>query len=150
MLEFIKKTAETGITPMTTLTLPYALRQKSRQRVRLDNGLEAGLLLKRGGNLFHGDLLLSREQEVIQVLAAKEQLSSVRCEDHLLFARACYHLGNRHMPLQIEQGRLSYLHDHVLDAMLQGLGLQVEQIHAPFEPEAGAYGGGKGGHHHGH
>jgi urease accessory protein len=81
----------------------------------------------------------------------------------MLLARACYHLGNRHVALQIEPGRLCWLRDHVLDAMVVGLGLRVTQIDAPFEPEPGAYGGGQGHghargpdhahghrHHHGH
>jgi urease accessory protein len=61
--------------------------------------------------------------------------------------QAAYHLGNRHVALQIDANRLRYLHDHVLDAMLAQLGLTVLQEQAPFEPESGAY---SGGHHHHH
>jgi urease accessory protein len=63
-------------------------------------------------------------------------------------ARACYHLGNRHVALQINSNTLSYLHDHVLDDMLKGLGLEVNVLMAPFEPEPGAYNTNGGGHHH--
>jgi urease accessory protein len=66
-----------------------------------------------------------------------------------LLARACYHLGNRHVPLQIESRRLRYLHDHVLDAMVLGLGLSVVVEDAPFDPEPGAYGGQVPAHPHG-
>jgi urease accessory protein len=128
-----------------TLTLPYELRQKSRLRANLDNGEEIGLVLPRGTVLRGGDYLKSESGEVILVKAAEEVVSTVREKDPMLFARACYHLGNRHVPLQIGEGWLRYLHDHVLDDMVQGLGLQVSCERAPFEPEAGAYGG---GHHH--
>lgn len=152
MIEFYEKIETCMTEPATTLTLPLNLRQKSRQRVRLDDGQEAGLFLKRGTVLHDDDLLLSSQNLVIRVKAAAENLSVARCGDDLLFAKACYHLGNRHMPLQIEKGQILYLHDHVLDDMLRGLGLEVEQIRAPFAPEAGAYGGHaeNAGHHHAH
>jgi len=133
-----------------TLTLPYELRQKSRLRANLDSGEEIGLLLPRGTVLRGGDCLKSETGEVILVKAAEEVVSSVNEKDPTLFARACYHLGNRHVPLQIGEGWLRYLHDHVLDDMLQGLGLHVTCERAPFEPEAGAYGGGHHHHHHEH
>jgi urease accessory protein len=152
MIELIDKTVAEGVVAWTTLTLPLDLRQKSRLLVTLDNGQEAAVLLKRGTVLHDNDMLISTANVMVRVQAAEELLSVARCEDPLLFARACYHLGNRHMPLQIENDRILYLHDHVLDDMLRGLGLEVESISAPFEPEAGAYGGhaGNTGHHHGH
>lgn len=133
-----------------SLTLPLESRSRSRLRVILDDGREAGLFLPRGASLRHGDLLRSEEGLVVEVHAAAETLSRVRCDDPLLLARACYHLGNRHVALQIEPGRLSYQHDHVLDAMVTGLGLQVTLEQAPFEPEAGAYGGHSHAHGHEH
>jgi urease accessory protein len=63
--------------------------------------------------------------------------------------KACYHLGNRHVALQITMDSLCYLHDHVLDDMVRGLGLRVDVVEAPFEPEPGAYSA-SGGHHHHH
>ena len=131
-----------------TLTLPLESRIKSRLRVTLDDGREAGLFLPRGSSLKQGDLLRSAEGLVVEVHAATETLSRVCCSDPLLLARACYHLGNRHVALQIESAQLSYLHDHVLDEMVAGLGLPVRVEQAPFEPEAGAYGGHS--HPHGH
>jgi urease accessory protein len=123
-----------------TVTLTLDTRIKSRVRVTLDDGREAGLMLERG-QLLRGGQLLSDEQgiEAIRVVAAAEQVSTVRCADPLLLARASYHLGNRHVPLQIDGGLLRYQHDHVLDEMVRGLGLQVTLEQAPFEPEAGAY-----------
>jgi urease accessory protein len=123
----------------TTLTLPLAQRVKSRLRVTLDNGEAAGLFLPRGSNLRDGDLLRSEDGFIVQIRAATELLSCVESADRLLLARACYHLGNRHIALQIEAGRLCYLHDHVLDELVRGLGLSVHQHSAPFEPELGAY-----------
>ncbi len=133
----------------TTLTLPYDQRTKSRLRVILDNGCEAGVFLERGSTLKEDDLLHDGDGLCVRIVAAPETLSSVLCDDSLLFARACYHLGNRHVPLQIDRGRLRYQHDHVLDDLVRGLGLQVEVEQAPFEPESGAYSSG-GNHHDAH
>jgi len=138
-----------------TVTLPIDKRIKSRLRVTLDDGRDAGILLARGESLQHGDKLASSDGTVVMVQAAKEKLSIVRCSDRLLFARAAYHLGNRHVPVEIVidqshldvTGVITYLHDHVLDDMLRGLGLEVQSVTAAFNPEAGAYGG---GHHHHH
>jgi urease accessory protein len=136
--------------PVTTLTLPLEKRIRSRLRVTLDDGSEAGVFLQRGQVLHEGDLLGSADGMIVQVRAAAEPVSEVRCDDPLLLARACYHLGNRHMPLQIGKGLLRYGHDHVLDDMLRGLGLRPTFVQAPFEPEAGAYGGSAQGHSHSH
>lgn len=123
----------------TTLTLPFELRQKSRLRARLDDAREVALMLPRGSVLRDGDLLRADDGSVIAVRAAVEEVSTARAADALLFARACYHLGNRHVPLQIAGDRLCYLRDHVLDGMVRGLGLTVAHEAQPFEPEAGAY-----------
>jgi len=133
-----------------TLTLDQRIR--SRLRVELDSGGEAGVLLERGTTLQDNDLLQADDGYTVRVKAAAETVSVVVCADPLLLARACYHLGNRHVPVQIDEGRIAYLHDHVLDEMLAGLGLEVMVSEAPFEPEAGAYGGSAAhaGHHHGH
>jgi urease accessory protein len=133
------------------VALTFDQRQRSRLRVRLDDGREAGILLPRGETLRDGDLLTGDHRVVVQVRAAPEPLSTAASDDPLLLARACYHLGNRHVALQIEPGRLAWLHDHVLDDMVRGLGLTVMLEEVPFEPESGAYGGHAHGHgHHGH
>jgi urease accessory protein len=137
-------------TPAATVTLTYDQRKKSRQRLKLDDGTEAALLLERGTVLADGDRLLAQDGTVVRVLAAPETLSAVRTADPLALARAAYHLGNRHVPLQIAAGDLRYQHDHVLDDMVVALGLAVVLVKAPFQPEGGAYGGhgrGSGGHH---
>ena len=144
MLE-LKRRVEKG-QATATLTLPLEKRLRSRLRATLDDGGDAGIFLPRGQTLRHGDLLAADDGTVVRICAAPEVLSEVRVDDPSLLARACYHLGNRHVALQIEAGRLCYLHDHVLDEMLRGLGLQPTCTEAPFEPEPGAY----GGHSHAH
>lgn len=138
-----------------TLTLPFELRQKSRLKAQLDDGNEVGLILSRGELLRGGDYLRAENNLLIKVLAADESVSTVKHKDPLMLSRACYHLGNRHVPLQISESWVRYVHDHVLDDMVKGLGLEVTCEQAPFEPEGGAYGGGHGhshndGHEHHH
>ncbi len=148
MLKIYQRLEQTEATEQV-LTLPFELRQKSRLRATLNDGTEVGLMLPRGQLLRGGDCLQAEDGTVVRVEAAPEQVSTVRHSDPLMIARACYHLGNRHVPLQIGDGWIRYQHDHVLDDMVRGLGLDVEFESAPFEPEGGAYGGGHG-HHHDH
>ncbi|MDO5103124.1 MAG: urease accessory protein UreE [Lautropia sp.] len=141
--------------PVTaTATLPLDTRLKSRVRIQLDDGTEVGVLLARGQLIRGGEVLADATGEVrVRIIAADEPVSTLRCGDPLALARACYHLGNRHVPLQIGEGFARYQHDHVLDDMLKQMGLPVVVEHAPFEPEAGAYhssGHSHGHHHHGH
>lgn len=135
-----------------TLELPFDLRQKSRLRVKLASGQEAALFLTRGIILRGGDLLKSEDGPnaksiVVQVLAAQEPVYNVIARTSRDLMCAAYHLGNRHVPLQIGDGWLRLEQDYVLKDMLLGLGMQVSEVVAPFEPEAGAYGG---GHRHSH
>ena len=126
--------------PDDSVTLIFELRAKSRQRVRLDSGEEAAITLARGSQLFPGDLLVSDCGKIVEVKAGSEKLSVVKSNDLLQLTRASYHLGNRHVALQINRNELRYLHDHVLDEMIQGLGLSVQIAQLPFMPESGAYG----------
>ena len=139
MLEIIERIESYTGTYFTSLTLPFDQRQKSRLRVTLDNGDEASLILNRGVVLRHGDLLRSSCGEVVEVRASLESVSIVHEPNSHLLSRACYHLGNRHVPLQIGDVSLCYLHDHVLDDMVRSLGLVVVHQEASFEPESGAY-----------
>lgn len=133
-----------------TMTLPFDVRQKSRFRAKLDNGEEVGVILPRGAILREGDCLRADQGEVVMIKAALETVSSLQVSDPLLLVRAAYHLGNRHVPLQITAEGLRYQHDHVLDDMIRLMGIEVICEQASFEPEAGAYSGGGHGHHHGH
>ena len=138
---------------LETVTLSYEVRQKARFKAVTDAGEEIGVQVQRG-NILRDGTLLSNEDEMIKVLAAPESLSRVIENDSTLFAKLCYHLGNRHVPLQIDEDGCSYQHDHVLDDMIKGLGGTVVHVHDKFEPEAGAYSGhsSKNGesHSHGH
>ena len=144
--ERIEKISDEEEKNASTLTLPFELRKKSRLKEKLDDGTEVGLILSRGELLRGGDFLRAENNLIIKIVAAKESVSTIRHDDHLMLMRASYHLGNRHVPLQISKDWVRYEHDHVLDDMVKGLGLNVEVESAPFEPEAGAYGG---GHKHG-
>lgn len=134
-----------------TVRLPFDERKKSRLKTAAENGEPLGFMLPRGHILRDGTRLLDESGRLIEVKAADETVSTVSSMDAHLVLRAAYHLGNRHVPLQIGDGWLRYQHDHVLDAMVIGLGLTVTVEDAPFEPEDGAYSGSHaGGHDHGH
>ncbi len=134
--------------PCGRLLLSYELRCRSRLRTRLDSGEEAGLFLPRGTVLRSGDHLRAADGRIVEVVAAPETLLEASTDDPLLLARASYHLGNRHVPVQLLSGRLRFPVDHVLEALVRGLGLEVRETVAPFDPEGGAYGGHV--HPHGH
>ena len=128
-----------------TLRLAFDQRQKSRLRARLASGEEVALLLPRGTLLRGGDLVGASDGRVIEVVAEPERVLHVECASPVELARCAYHLGNRHVPVQLGEGWLRIAADHVLAEMLAKLGARVTPIEAPFEPEAGAY---SGGHHH--
>lgn len=148
MLELVLSRQDSR-TASESLTLVFELRRRARLRTRLDSGREVGLLLERGLSLKHGDRLATKDGElVVEVRARAEQLSLVETADPHLLARAAYHLGNRHVPLQLAPGWLAYQHDHVLDGLMHELGLSVQVRDRPFEPEPGGYAA--GGHRHSH
>ena len=149
VLLILDQRVERGVA-RASLTLPLERRLRSRQRALLDDGRAVGVFLARGEVLRDGDLLAGPDGLVVVVRAAAETVSEVRCDDPHLLARACYHLGNRHVALQIEHALLRYQHDHVLDEMLRGLGLVPVCVKAPFQPEPGAYGGNAQGDHQAH
>jgi len=158
LLRLVEIVREAGPSPVSLpfVTLCFEDRRKSRQLVTLSDGQEAALMLPRGSVLRDGDLLRSDEgQLVVTVRAAPEALSVARTDDPHLLVRAAYHLGNRHVPLQIGPDWLAYQHDHVLDGLARELGLAVGVRSVPFEPEAGGYrhdglGQVHGGHGHAH
>ena len=150
MADMLTLTRRSTAPATDSVALGYDARKRSRLRVTLASGREAGIFLERGEHLQGGDRLATEDgSAVVEVVAAPEQLIEVVADSPLLFARAAYHLGNRHVPVQIlpteAGGRLRFQADHVLADMVKGLGCSVAEIEAPFQPEAGAYGG---GHHH--
>lgn len=128
-----------------TIILDYDQRTKGRLRTVTVNGVDAGLFLERGKVLRNGDLLATKDGELVAVQAANESLIEARCDEWLTFAKCCYHLGNRHVPIQVGDLFLRMRPDYILEDMLVQLGMSASKITAPFDPEQGAY---SGGHHH--
>lgn len=137
-MQIISQHAMADSEPDYSVSLPFELRQKARFIAPLSNGIEAGFQLERGKVLSHGDKLLSEQGAVILVIAQDEEVSTAKVSASDL-ARVCYHLGNRHVPLQISETWCRYQRDHVLDDMVQQLGGKVTHELAPFHPESGAY-----------
>ena len=106
----IRINAKTSVTDKATetLTLPFESRQKSRLKVTLDNGEPAGLFLPRGTLFRGGDCLLAEDGRVILVKAADESTSTAYSDHALLLMKASYHLGNRHVPLQMSENFVRY------------------------------------------
>lgn len=121
------------------LELDFGYRTKSRLRARLASGEEVGLFLERGTVLRGGQKLRAKDGRIVEVVSAPEDLLEARCDGAFALARAAYHLGNRHVAVQIGDGWLRIQADHVLEHMLVGLGAEVRAVSAPFEPETGAY-----------
>ncbi len=121
------------------LVLLFEQRSKSRLRTRLKSGEEIGLFLPPGTVLRGGTRLEGNDGRIVAVIADQEPLLEARCADSLLLARAAYHLGNRHVAVEVGDGWLHLQPDKVLGDMLRGLGIELREIRAAFEPEAGAY-----------
>ena len=122
--------------------LIYAEREKSRYRTTTAGGSDIGWFLPRGSVLCDGDALVcagSEGEQIILIRAATETLTEASSDDPHLLPRAAYHLGNRHVSLQILPNSLRFPRDHVLEEMLEGLGLEVRSVDDAFHPEAGAY-----------
>jgi len=131
------------------LVLPFHLREKSRLRAVLKSGEEVAVLRPRGTVLRGGDLLRGGDGpivRIVRVVAEPEPVYRVEHPQATGLLRCAFHLGNRHTQTEVGQGWLRIRADAVLREMLLGLGAQVQDELAAFEPEAGAYGG---GHHHG-
>ena len=142
----IRPNAEYAVRVAGRLQLPFDRRQKTRQVARLVSGEQVAIALPSGQVLRGGDWIVASDGRVIEVVAQAERLLHVVCASPTELARCAYHLGNRHVPVQVGDGWLRIAEDHVLVEMLKGLGAIVNAIDAPFEPEAGAY----GSHGHGH
>lgn len=136
--------------------LDWDIRQKSRFEVADSTGRSLGIFLPRGSVLRGGDILVTQDGSLVRVIAAPQAVLRVtHCAQHgtsFDLLRAAYHLGNRHVPIELKPDHLQIEPDHVLAHMLESMHLIVQAVNAPFEPESGAYGQGgsvPGAHNHG-
>ncbi len=129
------------------LTLVFEQRNKSRITSTLRDGRTVHLFLPRGNTMRHNDILIADNGELICVVAAEQEVVSIYSDDALSLMKASYHLGNRHIPVQVGANFLRIEPDSVLEEMLHQLGLECVCEKKEFSPEVGAYGG---GHRHSH
>ncbi|HEY0328768.1 MAG TPA: urease accessory protein UreE [Rhodopseudomonas sp.] len=122
-----------------TVVLDFDDRHRRRTAMTGTRGLQFLLDLEHAVALRGGDALLLEDGRLIEVVAAAEPLIEIRCADPQQLVRVAWHLGNRHLPTQIVGKALRVRRDHVIEAMLQGLGARIVEIEAPFDPEGGAY-----------
>ncbi len=126
--------------PKVHIALTFDQREKSRLRVTSVCGAEIGISLKPGTILKHGDVLALSDGRAARVESAPENVMEVRAKTVQKLTAIAYHIGNRHVPIEVADGCIRLLPDHVLRAMIEGLGGQVRLATAPFHPESGAYG----------
>lgn len=125
--------------PFDVVELSFDTRQKSRFRATLNNGTDIGADLPRTGILRSGSFIATSSGEILRVDAKAERLMCVTAPTQFDLLKAAYHLGNRHVPLMLSPTALYFEPDHVLAEMVEGLGLAVNEVEHPFEPESGAY-----------
>jgi len=137
-----------------TIELDWDVRQKSRFDVTDSQGRQIGVFLPRGTAVRGGDVLVAEDGSLVKVIAAPQPVLVItHCSEHgtpFDLTRAAYHLGNRHVPIELKPDHLKIEPDHVLAAMLRSMHLIVREAEEAFEPEGGAYGAHGGGHGHSH
>jgi len=138
----------------TSITLDWDVRQKSRFESTDSAGRQVGIFLQRGQVVRGGDVLVGEDGSLLKVQAAPQAVLRItHCTAHgtpFDLTRAAYHLGNRHVPIELQADHLKIEPDHVLADMLRSMHLIVHEVNESFEPENGAYGEHGGGHQHGH
>ena len=125
--------------PADTVVLDFDDRHRRRMAMTGTRGLQFLLDLENAVALRGGDALVLDDGRLVEVVAAPEPLTEIRCNDPHHLVRVAWHLGNRHLPTQIMAKGLRIRRDHVIEAMVKGLGARVIEIEAPFDPEGGAY-----------
>jgi urease accessory protein len=136
--------------PADTVVLDFDDRHRRRMAMRGTHGLEFLLDLEHAVALRGGDALVLEDGRLIEVVAAPEPLLEIKGSDPHHLIRVAWHLGNRHLPTQLMPKGLRIRRDHVIEAMVKGLGCRVIEIEAPFDPEGGAYAAGAHDHDHDH
>lgn len=132
--------------PADTIVLDFDDRHRRRMAMTGTRGLQFLLDLESAVALRGGDALVLEDGRLIEVVAAPEPLLEIRARDPNHLVRLAWHLGNRHLPTQVLAKGLRIRRDHVIEAMVKGLGARVIEIEAPFDPEGGAYEGPGHGH----
>jgi len=136
-----------------TVELDWDVRQKSRFDATDSQGRAIGVFLPRGTLVRGGDVLVAEDGSLVRVIAAPQPVLRItHCSAHgtpFDLTRAAYHLGNRHVPIELKPDHLKIEPDHVLADMLRAMHLIVNETEEAFEPEGGAYGA-QAGHHHAH
>jgi urease accessory protein len=127
--------------PADTVVLDFDDRHRRRMVMTGTRGLEFLLDLENAVALRGGDALVLEDGRLVEVVAAPERLLEIRGSDPQHLVRLAWHLGNRHLPTQITGKALRIRQDHVIEAMVKGLGARILEIEAPFDPEGGAYAG---------
>jgi urease accessory protein len=136
--------------PADTVVLDFDDRHRRRMAMTGTRGLEFLLDLENAVALRGGDALVLEDGRLVEVVSAPEPLVEIRGADPHHLIRVAWHLGNRHLPTQIMPKALRIRRDHVIEAMVKGLGARVVEIEAPFDPEGGAYAGTGHGDAHDH
>ena len=131
-----------------TVLLDSTERHRRRATMACVRGLEFLLDLPEAIMLRTGDAIMLDDGRLIEVLGKPEPLAEIRCGSPRELANVCWHLGNRHLPVQIFDNRVRIRRDHVIEDMVRGLGAKVALIEAAFDPEGGAYAQPEHGHEH--
>jgi urease accessory protein len=138
-IEAVKRGSWPAERAADSVTLDYDARHRRRIRLVSDGGTDFLLDLPAAAVLGQGDGLRLEDGHWLRVVAAPEDLLEVRCDSPAALARVAWHLGNRHLPAELGPDWIRLRPDHVIAAMLAGLGAQLALVQAPFEPERGAY-----------
>lgn len=147
-IKIIRADATTGAQPFDVAVLAHDERHIRRRAIALSKGERVLVDLPEPVVLETGDLLALDDGRTAGIVAAEEELYDIRARDAVHLTQLAWHIGNRHLAAAISADRILILRDHVIKAMLEGLGATVTDILAPFEPVRGAYSG--HGHDHGH
>lgn len=136
----VAKPAHVAATPVGVVVLTHDERHLRRKLLHMTHDDVVMLDLREPTVLEHGDLLVLEEDAgYVEVVAAEEPLLEIKPRNHLHQIELAWHLGNRHLPAQIEESRILIERDHVIKAMLEGLGATVSEVNEPFSPVHGAY-----------
>ena len=134
-------------TPYGRAVLAHDERHLRRRAIELADGSKVLVDLPEPVTLNDGDRLVLEDGSHVEIIAASEEVYDIRARDAVHLTELAWHIGNRHLAAAIEPGRILILRDHVIKAMLEGLGATVREVSEPFKPVRGAY---SGGHDHGH